>query len=166
MELFDINALVTVNEEKHELVFAENMEQIVDFYEQQYYKGKDDEAALREAIRKAMYTNHIDSTKIGKYSFSLKYKSSIWTFDEEKFIKEQDKTTRDVFVETTVTEEFDLEKFREENPEMFERYVTRTRHQHVNTTKLWKKLPDLYLKYATETKSSEEPTIAMKVKEE
>lgn len=122
--------------------------------------------ACKNAILKAMRENDIATAKLGKYTVSVIVPKNTIKFDDASFIlKEPDEVVAG-FSSIVDTTYFDLDKFREDNPELYKKYLKTETKVVVDTGKLEKTFKQIYDKYTTEIVSTKEPTLRLQKEKE
>lgn len=167
-ELINGRQLVERNEDG-KLVLAAQVENIIDLCEESVREANSNYDFVKQSIITAMLDNNIKTAKVGKYKFSVREPKEKWNFDVDKFINEENEEIVVAFssVETTTSKVFDMEKFRTECPDIYEKYLVEQKEEKlvVDDNKLWSTLRNVWEKYATK----EEPkpaTITIKKVEE
>lgn len=148
------NNLPTLSEKVDELLVVVNNDLSL---------AKDNDATLREAILSAMLQNNIDSCKLAHYSLSVVRPHDIFSFDTNSFIENERTDIINAFTEVVEEDdEFNLEKFKEENPEIYQKYLTKKQTINVDCNKLKSVFPDIYNKYMSSVPSTRKVTLAIK----
>lgn len=124
-------------------VLSEEVKVLLDSYFEEKESFEQREEEFRQALLKAMIENGISSSKVGNYSISQVIPKPTVNFKKDLFVENVDIDTLSLF--TTVKETFNLEKFKAENPEMYNKYCDT--EAEVDIAKLEKLRPDLYFNY-------------------
>lgn len=151
MEVRQFN-LIQIDENKQAVIAAE-VENLLDEYEESKTNFEKAEKKFREELLNAMINNNIISAKIGKYTLSQIIPKPTVSFDEDKFIEENDLDVISIFTTINESFEFDIQKFIKDNPEMYAKYCVKTETTSIDTDKMEKLRPDLYEKYKKEISS-------------
>lgn len=152
-----IDNFVILNDNKKEL--SPSIEYLIDGI----MKYKNDmemlEKKLREAILMAMINNNISSSKIGKYNISQVIPRDKISFNAEEFILNESEDIIKNVSSIEIKETFDVDKFKEENKDIYNKYLKREFLYKVDDVKLSKFLPDIYNKYITKSPSDKPITL-------
>lgn len=132
----------------------EKVEELLDNYSNMKLEWTNLEEEFRSSIFKAMQENNILNAKVGKYSLCQVIPKSTFTFDDDKFLKEQPSNILEQFVEVRENTEFDIEKLISKYPEIYKECSTTTLDAIIDVKHLEKTLPEIYNKYLIETKSN------------
>ena len=141
---------------------SEKVEDILDNYTKTKEEFEKAEKEFREALFKAMQENNIISAKVGKYNLSQVIGKPTENLKEDEFTTEVDLPTLQLFVKVETIENFDMEKFIREQPEMYMRYLTKEEKITFDIEKIKKLRPDLAAKYIEEIPSSKKPYLMIK----
>lgn len=116
-----------------------------------------DKNELRKLILDAMIENNVDKCICSNgTTFSQIIPSKIVTFDNDSFIMNESEDVVRCFTTFDEIKTFNEEKFKAENPDLYNKYVETSIETNIDTNKLVKTLPNIYKKYATE-KDSDKP---------
>lgn len=117
------------------------------------------ELELKHSILTAMKENDIQTADVDGFKFSQVVPKPLSKFDTDAFLLNENEEILSAFI--TISEEklFNIEKFKSEQAEMYERYSETYQNVDVNTKKLCKTLPAIYNKYYSETPSDKEITL-------
>ena len=118
-----------------------------------------DEKELRKEILEAMQANNIDGCVSCGMKFSQIIPKPIGKFDINSFIENQSEELVEEFTTATVQEEFDVDKFKAENPELYEKYVRKNYEFDVDTKKLQDVFPKIFEQYYHEEQSNKPITL-------
>lgn len=124
------------------------------------------EKELRSQILDAMIANNIDKTQTTNFIFTQLIPKDNIKFDVDRFLLIEHS---DIIGFCTTFEEskhFDEEKFKEDNPELYKKYVKTNITPNVNVDKLKKKLPDVYKKYVSTTTSNRPVSLMIRAKKD
>lgn len=117
--------------------------------------AKDNESKMRASILEAMLKTNTPTAKIGDYVISQVLPKDIVEFNTDKFLEEQSQDVINAFCTVESNDEFDLERFKKEQPEMYKKYTKTNDEVKVDLSKLEKSLPNVFKKYATITPNKE-----------
>ena len=109
-----------------------------------------------------MQENNIISAKVGKYNISQVIGKPSYVLDEDKFLTEVDIATLNLFAKIEETEEFDIQRFIKECPDLYQEYLNKQQKVVYELEKLKKLRPDLYDKYITVVPSTKQPYLMIK----
>lgn len=156
-----IDNFVILKNNKKEL--SPSIEQLID----RVMKYKDDvemlEKKLREAILMAMINNNISSSKLGKYNISQVIPKDKISFNAEEFILNESEDIVKNVSSIEIKETFDVDRFKEENKDIYNKYLNKEFLYKVDDVKLSKFLPDIYNKYVTKSPSNKPITLRIQV---
>ncbi len=141
---------------------SEKVESILDNYTRTKEEFEKAEKEFRDALFKAMQENNIISAKVGKYNISQVIGKPTENLKEDEFTTEVDLPTLQLFVKVETIENFDMEKFIREQPEMYMKYLTKEERLSFDIEKIKKLRPDLAEKYIEEIPSSKKPYLMIK----
>lgn len=94
-----------------------------------------------------------------KYDITRVIPKDTENFNIDEFILSEDATFANKFVKFEQDVEFDLEKFKKENEEMYKKYLNITDIPIVDTKSLKENFNEIYTKYTTITKSIRKESI-------
>lgn len=143
-------------------VISQKVEQILDDYNATKKEFEKREKLFRDSLFKAMQENNIISAKVGKYNISQVIGKPSYVLDEDKFLTEVDIATLNLFAKIEETEEFDIQRFIKECPELYQKYLNKQQKVVYDLEKLKKLRPDLYDKYTTVVPSTKQPYLMIK----
>lgn len=158
-EIITQEQLITLDNETGLTIVKYEIGALIKALEDEVDRANENEKKLREAILNAMRVNNIYQAKVDGYTISQVMPKSTKIFNEEEFITNVDADISAAFVSVVETDNFDLDKFKTENPELYKKYVTTTTEIRVDEKKLSKMLPSLYEKYTSEIKSDKCSTL-------
>ena len=141
---------------------SEKVEEILDNYSKMKKEFENAESEFRDYLFKAMVDNNIISAKVGKYSLSQVIGKPTEELDEVEFIENNDLVTLQMFSKIETIENFNLEKFIKENPEMYMKYLEKEDKISYDIEKIKKLRPDLAEKYIKLIPSSKKPYLMIK----
>lgn len=143
-------------------VISQKVEQILDDYNTTKKEFEKREKLFRDCLFKAMQENNIISAKVGKYNISQVIGKPSYVLDEDKFLTEVDIATLNLFAKIEETEEFDIQRFIKEHPELYQEYLNKQQKVVYDLEKLKKLRPDLYDKYTIVVPSTKQPYLMIK----
>ena len=144
------------------VVISQKVEQILDDYNTTKKEFEKREKFFRDSLFNAMQENNIISAKVGKYNISQVIGKPSYVLDEDKFLTEVDIATLNLFAKIEETEEFDIQRFIKECPEVYQKYLNKQQKVVYDLEKLKKLRPDLYDKYTTVIPSTKQPYLMIK----
>jgi len=123
-----------------------------------------EENSIRQSILNGMVENHIDKCTQDGMTFTQVMPKAKGTFDVDNFLLNETEDVVKCF--TTFDEEsyFDEEAFKNENPELYKKYVKTNIIPNVDTKKLQKTLQPVFDKYYHEEPSNKPATLRITVK--
>lgn len=137
--------------------FTQDLDDIITYYELIKTIASDNVNNLRTSILDAMKKYDIYTASLPEHTLSLVFHKDIETFNSEEFIKNEAKSLVDAFSEKEDIEEFNLELFKIENPELYNKYIIKKTNYIIDEKKLSKVLKSVYDKYVVITKVDKEP---------
>lgn len=166
MEDKKLNEIIVIDEKNNVMIVEEKLNALL--LDITSFKSSLDELDknVRSKLLDAMMKLGQTQIKLTDFTISLVLGSSKEVFDEDRFLEEENEETISPFIDFEVSKEFNLEKFKEENPELYEKYVIENEKYSVDSAKLSKLRPDIYHKYVTVIASTKKPTIAIKESKE
>lgn len=120
---------------------------------------QNEEDDLRNQILEEMRSNNIDTCKSKNLVFTQVFPKDKLIFDSKKFLENESEDVIASFSTLNEHDDFNIEKFKAENPELYEKYVTHNVDLDVDTTKLQKALPIIFDKYASYIKNDKPSTL-------
>lgn len=160
---------LVVKNEDNKLVLASAVDELINVCETECQNAYDQYDALKDAMLNAMLDNGLKKAETEHFKVSVRENNSKWTFDEERFKKEEAKDIVIAFTTVTKNREcvLDVDKLKEKYPNVYEDCleIREVETSTLDTNKLWKLLPNIYMKYATEIKPDKLGTISIKRKE-
>lgn len=141
---------------------SEEVEKILDDYSKTKKEFEKREKEFRDSLFKAMADNNIISAKVGKYNLSQVIGKPIEELDEKEFILNNDLVTLQLFTKIETIENFNMEKFIKENPEIYMKYLEKEDKISYDLEKIKKLRPDLAALYIKEIPSSKKPYLMIK----
>ena len=117
------------------------------------------EKELRKSVLESMQANNIDSCISSGMKFSQIIPKPIGTFDVNSFIENQSEDLVEAFTSATVTEVFNVDKFKAENPELYAKYVEKNYEVDIDTKKLQDVFPKIFEQYYHEEQSNKPITL-------
>lgn len=157
--MIDEKQLTKVDENGVIVPDPEQVEKLVAMKEAKEEDAKNFDKEVKEVILNLMSKYGTAMIKSTNYTVSKVQPADKVEFNEEKFLLEVQEEILADFVDVIEEKKFNEEKFKAENPELYEKYVESDYVSSVNTKKLSKSNPTLYDKYTTVTKSDKPATI-------
>ena len=124
----------------------------------------DEENYLRHEILDGMIANNIDRCSSCGMTFTQVMPKAKGTFDTDSFLLNESEDVVKCFTTFEETEEFDIETFKKENPEMYKKYVKQNIIPTVDVKKLQKLLEPVFNKYYSEIPSDKPSTLRITIK--
>lgn len=124
----------------------------------------DEELYLRRSILEGMIENNIDKCSQEGMTFTQVMPKPKATFDVDSFLLNESEDVVKCFTTFEEQEEFDFEKFKEENPEVYKKYTKKNIIPDVDTKKLQKTLQPVFNKYYHEEPSDKPSTLRITFK--
>lgn len=140
-------------------VLSNEVEFLLDEYKESKKVFEEAEKKFRNELLKTMIKYNIVSAKIGKYTISQVIPKPTLRLKEDEFTTENDLTTLQLFVKIDTIENFNMEKFIKEQPEMYSKYLVKEEKLTFDIKKIQKLRPDLAEKYIEEIQSDKEITL-------
>lgn len=112
------------------------------------------EQSIRNDILSEMIANNIEKCISSGMTFTQIIPKAKETFDTEKFLMNESEDVVNCFTTYDETCDFDIEKFKSENPSLYDKYLKKTIIPIVDTNKMKKVLEPMYEKYCTRVESS------------
>lgn len=134
----DENEKITVNEE-----IVNRLQEI----ENQKLKLDEEESNIRKAILEGMIENNIEKCTTKNFTFTQVLPKNIEIFDKDAFLMNENDELISYFTSFSEIVTFDEDKFKFENPSMYEKYSTVKIDAEVDVKKLQKTLRPVYDKY-------------------
>lgn len=124
----------------------------------------DEESFIRHQILDEMVANNIDRCSSCGLTFTQVIPKAKGVFDTDNFLLNESEDVIKCFTNFEENEEFDIEKFKIENHELYEKYTKKNIVPIVDTKKLQKTLEPVFKKYYSETSSDKLPTLRITTK--
>ncbi len=124
----------------------------------------DEKNYFRRSILEGMIEHNIDKCSQEGMTFTQVMPKPNATFDIDSFLLNEPEDVVKCFTSFEEQEEFDFEKFKEENPEMYKKYTKTNIISNVDTKKLQKTLLPVFNKYYHEEPSDKPSTLRITVK--
>lgn len=163
----DISSYTLIeNDEDNVAVLSESAKWLLETTEENCDIAYTQSVACKNAILKAMQENDIAVAKLGKYTVSVIVPKNTIKFDAESFILQESDEVVAGFSSIEETTYFDIDKFREDNPELYKKYLKTESKVVVDTGKLEKTFKQIYDKYTTEIVSTKAPSLRLSKEKE
>ena len=124
----------------------------------------DEESLIRHEILEGMVANNIEKCTSCNMTFTQVMPKSKGIFDADSFLLNESEDVVKCFTTFEESDEFDVENFKQENPEMYERYTKKNIIPIVDVKKLQKTLEPVFKKYYSETPSDKPSTLRISAK--
>lgn len=120
---------------------------------------KAEESELRKEILEEMIANNIERCTVEGLSFTQVQPKPICFFDEDAFLLNEHESITKIFTNVEEVKAFDEERFKTEQPDLYNQYLKSDIQTHVMTDMLQKALPTIFKKYYSETESDKKVTL-------
>lgn len=155
------NELIVKNEEGN-LILIPEIEERLDYYKQVEKETED----FKKVLLDALLENNLTNVKCGKYTFSPSIPKNTIKFDKEKFLQEESTEVLQDLCDIKISRKpFDVESFREQYPELYNKFAPEVEEITVDEKKLAKYFPSTYNKYITEIVTDRKPSLRITVKD-
>lgn len=124
----------------------------------------DEESLIRHEILDGMIQNQIDKCSSHGLTFTQVMPKAKGTFDTDSFLLNESEDIVRCFTAFEEEDEFDIDKFKAENPELYKKYVKQNITPIVDTKKLEKTLTPVFKKYWHEIPSDKPTTLRIAAK--
>ena len=124
----------------------------------------DEENFIRHEILDGMIQNQIDKCSTSGMTFTQVMPKPKGTFDIESFLLNESEDVVKCFTTFEEEDEFDIEKFKAENPELYKKYTKTNIIPTVDTKKMEKTLTPIFEKYWHEIPSDKPVTLRITTK--
>lgn len=150
-------AIVVKNDFGYEL--AQQVETVLDDYKAKKEAFELADKNFRTDLLDAMVKYKIISATVGKYNISQVIPNPVVSFDDEKFMLESPIELVALFSKTEDFKLFNVDKFREENPDIYNKYLEVETTATIDSKKLEKNFPEIFKKFSTEVASTRKVTL-------
>lgn len=150
-------AIVVKNDFGYEL--AQQVETVLDDYKAKKEAFELADKNFRTDLLDAMVKYKIMSATVGKYNISQVIPNPVVSFDDEKFMLESPIELVALFSKTEDFKLFNVDKFREENPDIYNKYLEVETTATIDSKKLEKNFPEIFKKFSTEVASTRKVTL-------
>lgn len=124
----------------------------------------DEESLIRHEILDGMIQNQIDKCSSFGMTFTQVMPKPKGTFDVDSFLLNESEDVVKCFTTFEEEDEFNIEKFKAENPELYNKYLSKNITPVVDTKKMEKTLTSVFNKYWHETPSDKPATLRITTK--
>lgn len=129
-------------------ILNEKVEKILNDLEFAKTQLAESEQTFRKELLNAMIENNIYSSKIGNFTITQVIPHDIITFNKDDFLLNEKEEIIQAVTTVIDKEEFNLDKFKKENPELYNKYCEHQYETEIDLKKLEKFLPNIHDKYS------------------
>ena len=123
-----------------------------------------EEKAIRAGILDGLIANNIEKCSAGNMSFTQVIPKPKASFDVDSFLLNEPEDVVNCFTSYEESEEFDVESFKKDNPELYRKYTKKEIMPIVDTAKMQKALEPIFRKYYSEIPSDKPATLRISAK--